>query len=153
MRVFGWVLIMLGGWYAASASAQQVYKWTDAQGVVHYTTTPPPKDQQAETVKLAPEPSAPAAAPAADVGQTTAGAKDPAAAPGVDLVVKEDPAAAEREARAARCKQARTELGHLQKFGAGMTLETRGDQRRLVSPAQLREEKARWEAQIRQDCG
>lgn len=152
MRALGLVLVVVGGLWSA-ASAQQIYKWTDAQGVVHYTTTPPPKNQQAQPVKLAPEPTV---APAAGADPTATDPKAKAAAQAgetVELVAKEDPAAAEREARAARCKQARTELGHLQKFGGGMTLETRGDQRRLVSPAQLREEKARWEAQIRQDCG
>ena len=30
---------------AASAAQSQVYKWTDAQGVVHYSDAPPPTTQ------------------------------------------------------------------------------------------------------------
>src|SRR5579885_2373702 len=38
---------------AASAGAEQVYKWTDASGVVHYTDAPPPKDtQNVQTVRV-----------------------------------------------------------------------------------------------------
>jgi len=31
---------------SASASAEQVYKWTDAAGVTHYSDAPPPADAQ-----------------------------------------------------------------------------------------------------------
>jgi len=36
---------------AESAQAQQIHKWTDENGQVHFATTPPPK-QKTETVKI-----------------------------------------------------------------------------------------------------
>lgn len=46
------------GLLAGSLSAAEVYKWVDENGVVHYTDTPPER-QQAEQVEIAP----PAATP------------------------------------------------------------------------------------------
>ena len=37
------VIAVLGAAVAGSASAEQFYKWKDANGVTHYTSTPPPK--------------------------------------------------------------------------------------------------------------
>jgi hypothetical protein len=38
---------------AASANAEQVYKWTDAAGIVHYSDSPPPSDaQNVQTVRI-----------------------------------------------------------------------------------------------------
>jgi glutaredoxin len=39
---------------ACASSSAQVYKWTDAQGTVHYTDTPPPQ-QRASQLKPAPQ--------------------------------------------------------------------------------------------------
>jgi len=53
-----------------AAVAEQVYRWTDAAGVVHYTATPPPPGQQSEQVNVqvskgSPPPAAPPPEPAA----------------------------------------------------------------------------------------
>lgn len=49
---------------ATFAAEKKLYKWTDAQGVVHYTDQPPPEGAEAEARPLTTEPdSAPAAAP------------------------------------------------------------------------------------------
>ena len=37
------VIAVLAAAVAGSASAEQFYKWKDADGVTHYTSTPPPK--------------------------------------------------------------------------------------------------------------
>jgi hypothetical protein len=39
------------------ATAQQLYKWTDAQGRIHYSNEPPPKGVQFETLGAEPQPS------------------------------------------------------------------------------------------------
>ena len=37
-----------------AVTAAELYKWTDSKGVVHYSDTPPPKDQQvAERLRIA----------------------------------------------------------------------------------------------------
>jgi hypothetical protein len=38
------ILLTLACTAAGAADKQQVYKWTDASGVVHFTDTPPPRD-------------------------------------------------------------------------------------------------------------
>lgn len=43
----------------------QAYKWKDAQGVTHYSDTPPPGKVKAEQVKISTNAAAPAPAPAA----------------------------------------------------------------------------------------
>lgn len=50
---------------ASTAAAAELYKWTDENGVVHYTDRAP-QDQEFEKRELVPEKPAPAALPAAD---------------------------------------------------------------------------------------
>jgi glutaredoxin len=45
------VLVLAALLCAASASAQQVYKWTDAKGVTHFSDTPPPAAAEKAVVK------------------------------------------------------------------------------------------------------
>jgi glutaredoxin len=44
------------------AAVAQMYKWTDAQGTVHYTDTPPPQQRASQASQIG-APSAPAATP------------------------------------------------------------------------------------------
>lgn len=45
------ILTLLAG---HAVTAAELYKWTDSKGVVHYSDTPPPKDQQAaERLRIA----------------------------------------------------------------------------------------------------
>lgn len=53
MRHFGITLLASGVLLAAGAEAQQVYRWVDENGVVHYSDQPPDDDQVAtEAVDL-----------------------------------------------------------------------------------------------------
>lgn len=73
---------------ASVASAQQVYKWKDANGVVHYSQTAPASGTQYSKVRLSGEPDvssnpAPTSAPAgAPASADQAGAAPRAASPG-----------------------------------------------------------------------
>jgi|CXWL01.1.fsa_nt_gi glutaredoxin len=58
MRVFAVLLLAA---LAGSASGQEVYKWTDAQGVVHFSDRKP-AGQTAQGVQIAPAPPSAAAA-------------------------------------------------------------------------------------------
>jgi hypothetical protein len=59
------LLLMLLVAIALPAAGQQLYRWKDDNGVVHYTDSPPP-DKSFETREFVPEPEQPAAtAPAA----------------------------------------------------------------------------------------
>lgn len=73
----GLVLAALAG--ASAGWAGEVYRWTDAQGVVHFADVPPPDQPRVET-RTMPEPPAraaaapaPAAAAPAATGQTGKG--------------------------------------------------------------------------------
>lgn len=62
MNVKRWLpaLIVPAALVFAAAQAQQVYRWVDAQGNVHYTQTPPPAGTTKTTViDLAPPPPDP----------------------------------------------------------------------------------------------
>lgn len=51
------LVLLLGGF----ATAQTVYKWTDDQGVVHFSDNPPPRGQQFEKQDISPPPPPPTA--------------------------------------------------------------------------------------------
>lgn len=72
---------------AAGASAQGIYRWTDAQGKVHYTSEPPP-GKKANVVQ--PRVNSYNAAPSAQPAPATrpaAGAQAVAAAPAMPIVM------------------------------------------------------------------
>jgi|KBSSwiStaDraftv2_1062776.scaffolds.fasta_scaffold549301_2 hypothetical protein len=94
---------------AAAADKQQVYKWTDASGVVHFTDTPPPKDTpNVQSVRIvgnvqsASEQTAPAADAKPPAAAGNAAAKPAGAAPDT------------ADARAKECEQAKRNLALLQ---------------------------------------
>ena len=88
-----------------AADKQQVYKWTDANGIVHFSDTPPPSDtKNVESLHLA-------------GGTTTAAAADqPPNAAGGSPAANAAPAAAPANATddATLCKQSRANLELLQ---------------------------------------
>ena len=121
---------------AASASAEQVYKWIDAAGVVHYSDAPPPKDtQNVQTVRVSGG-DRPHASAAATENNTEApkdgGGAAPSAAP---------PAAAgttaETDLKKKNCQQARANLELLQSnypvaMGDGKALDDKGRQQQIA---------------------
>lgn len=60
------LLISITALLATTVQAQQVYKWKDAKGVLHYTQTPPPA-RHAQSVNIK---ERPAPAPAANAQKT-----------------------------------------------------------------------------------
>lgn len=57
---------------AGSASAQQVYKWKDSTGVVHFSQTPPTNGAHYTKMKLAGGPEMPPTSPAAPANASAA---------------------------------------------------------------------------------
>lgn len=85
----------------AATPAQSVYKWTDAQGSVHYTDQPPPPGRTASTIKIKADAAAATPAPPA---ATAAKAGEPASG-GL--------AQAEAAARKRNCERAKANLATL----------------------------------------
>ena len=75
MRLYALVLALALALLAIAgpASAQQFYKWKDADGVTHYTRTPPPEGTQADRVAVNAAAPTPAPAAAAEPGAAGAG--------------------------------------------------------------------------------
>lgn len=102
-----------GALAASTATAEAVYRWTDAEGVTHFSAQPP-ADQKAERIKVQAPPRATppetdgAADPAADDDDRP---RDPTA--GLTGPTPEDLAEIERQ-RAQNCQTAKRNLETLQ---------------------------------------
>ena len=103
---------------AALAHAEQVYKWTDAQGITHYSDSPPPAEaQNVQTVRVSGG-DRPHAVQPTDTAAATPDAAKPAtpAGPQPGSNVPDTP-----DARAKNCAMARNNLEMLQsKFPVSM---------------------------------
>jgi hypothetical protein len=128
---------------AGHAAAQSVYKWTDAQGTVHYTDQPPPSGSKATTVKLRggsevssgtmpPAQSAPAAA-------GTSASSSPLAR-------------AEASARAANCERAKENLTTLAS-GALLVDSTDPSTAKRLQPYQVEDAKRAAQGEVTTYCG
>jgi hypothetical protein len=141
------------GCLPAMPALGELYKWTDAEGKVHYSDQPPPPNvKQPVTVKPR-SPAAPAAAPEA--------AGTPAAAP--KSYVEKDAEfnrrrveAAEREAAANKaakeaadkkknCEQAKAHLAGMQSGGRRITRHDEKGELVYLSDAEIAQETARAE--------
>ena len=105
-----WVLIALLGGFAA-AHAADVYKWADANGVMHYSDTAPPLETKAELVHLRGT-GATAAAPAA-IEDDTADTENPRKPAGAT----QNTLASAVVTAEKRCADARSNLEVLQRSG------------------------------------
>jgi membrane-bound lytic murein transglycosylase len=140
-----WLLPALVGsiWLLAAPAAAQTYKWTDADGKVHYSDQPPPANIK-ETVTVKPRKQA---APAT---------KDAPAAKAKDYVEQEaafkkrQVETAEREAaekkatedsaeKKRNCDQVRTQLKSMQAGGRVVQANAQGE-REYMSDAQIAQE-------------
>jgi hypothetical protein len=128
--------------------AEQFYKWTDAQGVVHYTKTPPPDAAaQAKSLTINSAPASVAVTPAA-AGTADAAAPDNA----TPSAQSKAEAEAEKERKRQLCAQARRELEYSTSNGGRRVMEVRGDEKRIVLPAERKQEADKWRGEIARNC-
>jgi len=126
---------------APLAIAQQIYKWTDAKGTVHYSQSAPPEGTHYQKVKLAggvESSDATAPQPAADNTPT------PAAPPAVPMA--DTPAN-----RAKLCATLKSNLATLQ--GSGPVVMQQGGKPTILGDAQRKQQVATANAQYQQYCG
>lgn len=133
----------------ADTPAAEVYKWTDAKGVVHYGSQPP-ADVQAERQKVrgAGEPT--------PVPATTDAPADPGTQP-ADGASAARTAQAENARRLAdyerqRCDYARRQLAESQKRRAPRVREVRGSEQRTKLIGEQRAEQAQHQADVASYC-
>lgn len=128
---------------SAAAQAAQYYKWTDANGVVHYDTQPP-KGVQAETRQVSASAPTPVAAPT-----------EPAATAEGEPVLsaEEENARRTKEYQKQRCEFARKQLAEVNSRVAPKVVERRGAERKVTFLAERAEEGRKWQGEIGQYCG
>lgn len=99
-------LVMAGSALAQSGGTTKVYKWTDQNGRIHYTSTPPPEGE-AKEMKVRSGPATPAATAATEEA-------------------KPDPEAERKEGFKRNCEAARGNLAQFQQQGQLMTRNADG---------------------------
>jgi len=146
------LLAMIGGaWLVSAPAGAQTYKWTDADGKIHYSDQPPPANAKEQTTVKSRKPSAPATSVS-----PSAGGKDATAAKPKTYVEQEaefkkrQVEAAEREAAEKKkaadaeqnkqnCQQARLQLKSLQS-GERQTRTNAQGEREYLNDAQIAQE-------------
>lgn len=128
---------------APLAAAQQIYKWTDAKGTVHYSQSAPPEGTRFQQVKLA---GGVESADASAAQPNTESASAPADAPAPAAPVADTPAN-----RARLCATLKANLATLQ--GSGPVVMQQGGKPSVLSDAQRQQQVATANAQYRQYCG
>lgn len=135
---------------AGFASAQQIYKWKDSSGVVHFSQTPPADGANYKRMQLssgpevAPRPSSPAEGAAADGdSRDTAAASSPVAARKTEADTPSN--------RAALCKQLSSNITLLQGKQPVVTAGDNGKQQ-VMSDTTREQQLATARAQQVQYC-
>ena len=103
-----------------AAQSDEVYKWTDANGIAHYTDQPPPQGTKFDRVKVGTDHVQPTADSAASAEPAPA---KPAATSGNAAAANADTPA---QQLAKVCQQARSQLEVLQS-NSPVSMDTKGD--------------------------
>ncbi|WP_176167844.1 MULTISPECIES: DUF4124 domain-containing protein [Rhodanobacteraceae] len=126
---------------SCGATAQSVYKWTDPQGVAHYTDQPPPSGNAARIqLKTRSEPVSPA---------------DAGGGPGAGITSSATPSAlatAEAAAQKRNCERSRNNLSTLSS-GAMLVDSSNPNTAKRLDEAQIAEAKRAAEADVAAYCG
>jgi len=149
--------ILAGAWLALAPASAETYKWTDAEGKVHYSDQPPPANAKRESTINPRKPSKP---PAAEKGATAAKPKtymeQEAAFKKRQVETAEREAAEKKKAdeeatRKRNCEQAQAELKMLQAGGRLTRAGSQGE-REYLSDAQVAQETERTKKTVESWC-
>ena len=129
-------------------ASAQVYKWTDAKGVVHYSDVPPPQGVKYKNMHMSlTGGAAPAAATSASPAAAASSPTDAGAAPASARTVADNP-----ENRARLCAQLRQNYTLL-KGSQPLTRDNAKGQKQLVSEKQRTQDMVNTQQQLQQYCG
>jgi hypothetical protein len=143
--------MIIGTGLVALPVAAQTYKWTDADGKVHYSDQPPPANAKEQGTIKPPKPSPPTpAAASAPTEKGAPAAKTPTYAEQEAAFKKRQVEAAEREAaekkkaaeaaeKKKNCELARAQLKNLQLGGKISRVNAQGE-REYLNDAQMAQE-------------
>ena len=160
----GLLLAIIGGaWLVSAPVGAQTYKWTDADGKIHYSDQPPPANAKEEVTIKPRKPSAPttsAAPSASEKGAATARPKtfieQEAEFRKRQVETAEREAAAKKKAAEAaekkqNCEQARAQVKNLQS-GGRMTRANAQGEREYLNDAQIAQEIERGKKTVDSWC-
>ncbi len=144
-----------------AAEAAQMYRWTDKDGRVHFTDTPPPPDaKETKTVTAADSAATTRAGDAAFSGNETAAertARLQRAAAGIaadrqarDLSKAEDQAAKRKREQA--CQQLRSEWDKMERAGRKYVIDENNQQRNL-DDNEVKQLETALREEMRKNCG
>jgi Domain of unknown function (DUF4124) len=140
-----WLLLALmsGAWLVAAPAAAQTYKWTDADGKVHYSDQPPPANaKEQSTIKplkqSVPAPTADPAAKAKTYVEQEADFKK-RQVEAAERAAAEKKAAEDSAEKKRNCDQVRTQLKGMQAGGRVAQTSAQGE-REYMSDAQIAQE-------------
>ena len=130
------------------AAADQVYKWVDDQGHVHYSSTPPPSTKAQQMTVNVPPPDPQSLQNSQQLQQSQAD-KDKAAQAAA-AKNKPDPAAATQKKQ--HCDDLNSRLVALQMGGRAATVDAQGN-RSYISDDDRAKQVQQLQGQIAKDCG
>jgi hypothetical protein len=148
MRRLSIALVLL---LVAPLAAAQVYKWTDAQGTVHYSETPPPTGTKYHQVEVNTGSDAPAAdasntsSPAASDSSSSASTQN-SNGNNASQAVPDTP-----ENRAKLCASLKGNIGTLQGSGP-VVMQGAGGQPQLLNADQRKQQLDASQSQYQQYC-
>ena len=127
----------------APLAAAQAYKWTDANGTVHYSDAPPPQGTKYNKVTTSGsvEPVAAPEASSANNAESTSNSQPQA---------KPQPMADTPENRAKLCANLKSNIDMLK--GNGPVVMQEGDQQKVINADQRKQQQASAEGQYQQYC-
>ncbi|MGH7239661.1 MAG: DUF4124 domain-containing protein [Candidatus Saccharimonadales bacterium] len=136
--------------FVTAAFAQQVYKWVDKDGHVHYSQTPPKdKSDHAKSIDVTPQASDPTGVQDAQNLEQQMQARDKQA---TTTQQKADAAARKKALMQQRCNALRSELQMLKQVGPVATVDASG-KRTYMTDAQHTQKEQQLQSEINQDCG
>ena len=142
------IYILLALLLVAPLASAQVYKWTDAKGVVHYSDVPPPQGVHYKNMHMSlTGGAAPAAAASTTATATPAADTGAGDAPASAQTVADNP-----ENRAKLCAQLRQNYTLL-KGSQPLTMDNAKGQKQLVSEKQRTHDMVQAQQQLQQYCG
>lgn len=160
----GLLLAMIGGaWLVSAPAGAQTYKWTDADGKIHYSDQPPPANAKEQVTVKPRKPSAPTTSASPSTGEKGATAAKPKTYVEQEAEFrKRQVETAEREAadkkkaaeaaeKKQNCEQARAQLKSLQS-GGRITRNSAQGEREYLNDAEIAQEIERGKKSVDSWC-
>lgn len=134
LRMLVLALFLAGLASGAAAQGQQMYQWTDKDGVVHFSETPPPNEEAEQTAVPR---GAEKMGQAPVEGATAPGMQSAAQQKREDLARKRDQAQADAAMRDAACAAKRAEVARLEPHRRVFYTDENGETVRMDDEARV----------------